>query len=555
MPALDFTVTLINPPHTAIGSRIPNDHLPPLGLLCVGGALLDIGCRVKLIDADLSNDSLDVIVARTHVSHDSQAPQFIMLGHSGSSTVHETVLVLCQKLKNAMPNSFIVYGGVYPTYHYDEILQATDNIDVIVRGEGEKTNQELMQAIANQQPLTQVNGLAFTTRTLARLTEFSKNYLHLSNAQKNKLPVVTLDEKADIKKSTVQQSVTQDDLIVTDDAVLIKDLNQYRVGWELIDFADYSYWGGKRAVVVQFSRGCPYLCNYCGQRGFWTRWRHRDPVAFAKELAWLHREHGVEVINFADELPTGSKKMWRAFLEALIAENVSLLLVGSTRAGDIVRDKEILHLYKKAGVIRFLLGIESYDESTIAKIQKGGNVAEDKLAIELLRQHGIIAMATYVVGFENETDKDFWQSFKHLLMYDPDQIQLLYATPHRWTPFYDEVGERRVILADTKRWDYKHQVFLLPNVPAWRVFMWFKAIEVLMQTRPKVIKRMLTHPMPEYRQAMRWYSHVGKKVWFHEIIEFIFVTKHLKNPPTLNEFLGQSLSAREYALKTKATQS
>jgi anaerobic magnesium-protoporphyrin IX monomethyl ester cyclase len=49
----------------------------------------------------------------------------------------------------------------------------------------------------------------------------------------------------------------------------------------LIDHTRYSYWGGLRAVVVQFSRGCPHLCSYCGQRGFWTRWRHRDPVRFA----------------------------------------------------------------------------------------------------------------------------------------------------------------------------------------------------------------------------------------------------------------------------------
>ena len=46
---------------------------------------------------------------------------------------------------------------------------------------------------------------------------------------------------------------------------------------------------------MQFSRGCPHLCNYCGQRGFWTRWRHRDPVRFAGELARLHREHGVDL--------------------------------------------------------------------------------------------------------------------------------------------------------------------------------------------------------------------------------------------------------------------
>ncbi len=93
-------------------------------------------------------------------------------------------------------------------------------------------------------------------------------------------------------------------------AAVIRGLDAYRVGWELIDHARYSYWGGLRAVVVQFSRGCPHLCNYCGQRGFWTRWRHRDPVLFAKEIARLHREHGVEVFNLADENPTQSRLAW-----------------------------------------------------------------------------------------------------------------------------------------------------------------------------------------------------------------------------------------------------
>ncbi|TIO47009.1 MAG: radical SAM protein, partial [Mesorhizobium sp.] len=117
-------------------------------------------------------------------------------------------------------------------------------------------------------------------------------------------------------------------------AMTITDLDACRIGWELIDHGRYSYWGGKRAVVMQFSRGCPHLCNYCGQRGFWTRWRHRDPASFAKEIAWLHREYGVELVNLADENPTSSKKAWRAFLDAMIAENVPVLIVGSTRADD-----------------------------------------------------------------------------------------------------------------------------------------------------------------------------------------------------------------------------
>ena len=220
---------------------------------------------------------------------------------------------------------------------------------------------------------------------------------------------------------------------VTEPAEMIEVLDDYRVAWELIDHRRYSYWGGKRAVVAQFSRGCPHLCSYCGQRGFWSQWRHRDPVRFARELADLYRNHGVELINFADELPTGSRKAWKAFLEALIAEDVPLILVGSTRASDIVRDADILHLYKQAGVIRFLLGIESYNEATLKRIKKGGSISDDQHAIQLMRKHGIVSMATYVVGFEEETDLDYWRSLRHLLRYDPDQIQMLYVTPHRWT--------------------------------------------------------------------------------------------------------------------------
>jgi anaerobic magnesium-protoporphyrin IX monomethyl ester cyclase len=492
-------ITLINPPHTAIGSRIPREHLPPLGLLNIGGPLIDAGFHVTLIDAEFGPMSLRHIVRRVQ----ELETDVVMIGHSGSSSAHPTVVELSQLLKLSLPRSVIVYGGVHPTYHWDEILRDCAEIDVIVRGEGERTALELMQALRQDTPLERVRGLAFRK---------------------------------------------DDEVVSTPPAEMLLNLDDYRIAWELIDHARYSYWGGKRAVVVQFSRGCPYLCNYCGQRGFWTQWRHRDPVKFARELARLHREHGVELINFADELPTGSRKAWKTFLEALIAEQVPLLLVGSTRASDIVRDRDILHLYKRAGVIRFLLGIESYDDATLIAIRKGASMTEDQRAIQLLREHGIISMATYVVGFSEQSDRDYWKSYRHLLRYDPDQVQLLYATPHRWTPFYQIAAKRRVIQPDTRRWDYKHQVLRTHDMPPWRVFLWFKSIEVLMQARPKVLARMLFHRDADYRHAMRWYTRIGRRVWFHEVFEFIFQTRLVTNGPTLQEFMEPTLASREYAL-------
>lgn len=495
-------ITLLNPPHTAIGSRFAGEHLPPLGLLSIGGPLLDDGHEVCLIDADLKLLGIEATVEEVVKG----SPEIVMIGHSGSSSVHDTILEICKKLKERDEQIVIVYGGVHPTYHWDEIMAASDDIDVIVRGEGERTVQLLVQSIQEKRPLSKVAGLVFR-------------------------------EGMNIK-STIA-------------AEIIDDLDQFRVGWELINHEDYSYWGGKRAVVVQFSRGCPHLCSYCGQRGFWTKWRHRDPRKFAKELARLYREEGVELINFADELPTGSRKAWQAFLEALILENVPLILVGSTRAGDIVRDRDILHLYKKAGIIRFLLGIETYSDETIAEIRKGGSVSEDKEAVKLLREHGMISMATYVIGFHEERDGDYWRSYKHLLSYDPDQVQLLYATPHKWTPFYASVEGRRVIQKDTTRWDYKHQVLEADGVPAWRVFFWFKAIEVLMQVRPRVIYRLLFHPDAGNRHAMRWYTKIGRRVWFHELYEFLFQMKLEKNGPLLSTFMGPMFTGREYAMRSE----
>jgi len=431
---------IVNPPHAAIGSRIPDDHLPPLGLLSIAGPLIDDGHEVELLDAEFGPLSVEEIVQEIHKSK----CDLLLIGHSGSTSAHPKAAEIALVAKLICPKVTIVYGGVFPTYHWHEVLREEPQFDVIVRGEGEETCRQLVAALDAKSSLAQVSGIAYRER--GRIL------------------------------STAPQA-------------MIRDLDAYRIAWELIDFSRYSYWGGKRAVVVQFSRGCPHPCTYCGQRGFWTQWRHRNPEKFAAELARLHRDHGVEVFNFADENPTSSKKMWRRFLTALIAENIDVTLVGSTRADDIVRDREDLHLYKKAGVERFLMGMEHTDETVLTKIRKGGSTNTDRLAIQLMRAHGMLSMATWVVGFEEETDRDYWRVLRLLLAYDPDQIQSLYVTPHRWTPLFGDIRHRKVIQLDQSKWDYKHQVLATRHVPPWRVFLWVKVIEFIVQSRPKALYR------------------------------------------------------------------
>jgi len=224
-------ILLINPPHTAIGSRIPKEQLPPLGLLSIGGPWIDAGFKVELFDAEFGPCSTSEIVNQVL----KKEADIVMLGHSGSSSAHLTVIEISTSIKVHSPHTTIIYGGVHPTYHWEEILTKHPQIDYVVRGEGERTTVQLIQALSDEQDTSRVDGIAF---------------------RQNDIP------------------------IATSNAEMIQNLDDYRVGWELIDHSRYSYWGNMRAVVVQFSRGCPYLCSYCGQRGFWSRWRHRDPVKF-----------------------------------------------------------------------------------------------------------------------------------------------------------------------------------------------------------------------------------------------------------------------------------
>jgi len=480
-------ILLINPPHLSIGSRLANEHLPPLGLLSIAGPLIDDGHNVNLLDADYHNYDISTVVKKIIDTN----PNIIMLGHSGSTSAQPIINSITDKVKAINQNIIVIVGGVFPTYHWKEILEPNPQIDYIVCGEGEQVARNLVAALNNKTSTIDIKGIAYNINGIP----------HKTNA-----------------------------------AELIKDLDNYRIAWELMNGYNYTYWGKRKAVVIQFSRGCPYPCTYCGQNLFWKKWRYRNPQLLADEFELLHKKYGIEVFNFADENPSSNPKVWREFLEALIAKNLKIILVGSIRADNIVRDANFLHLYKNAGFERFLLGIENYDEDILANIKKKGTISKDKEAIQLLRKHNILSMATYVVGFGEEKTKDFWNSLKQLLSYDPDQIQLLYATPHKWTPYFEEVKDKEIILTDQRKWDYKHQVLNTKYLKPWMVILYVKLIEVIMQARPKAVFRLFFHKEQRLRSAMRWYTNIGRRVWLWELYQFFFVTKLSKQKIQLKDF-------------------
>src|SRR5215471_5778563 len=98
-PTKTMKILLLNPPHPAIGSRIPREHLPPLGLLSLGGPLLDAGHEVRLLDAEFGPMPLRRIVSETH----DYRPDAVLLGHSGSTSGHPSAIRIARAVRAVLP--------------------------------------------------------------------------------------------------------------------------------------------------------------------------------------------------------------------------------------------------------------------------------------------------------------------------------------------------------------------------------------------------------------------------------------------------------------------
>src|SRR5262249_26279223 len=156
--------------------------------------------EVQLIDGEFGPMKHETIVAQALAF----APDAVLFGHTGSTSGHPIICQVSRLIRALMPRVPIVYGGGHPTYFWRGILNGERQFDIIVRGEGEETAVKLFDALASQRPYDAIPGLAFRTNGEARATP---------------------------------------------SAPVIKDLDAYRIGWELIDHKRYSYWGNKRAVV------------------------------------------------------------------------------------------------------------------------------------------------------------------------------------------------------------------------------------------------------------------------------------------------------------------
>src|SRR5262249_4894428 len=148
------------------------------------------------------------------------------------------------------------------------------------------------------------------------------------------------------------------------------------------------------------------------------------------------------------------------------------------RATDIVRDADLLPLYRKAGILYVLMGIESTDGAILRRINKGSTPAHDVEACRLLKQYGIFSVLGHIVGLGEETATSLRAVQARLKHYEGDWLNAMYVTPHDWTPFGRKSLEQTLIEPDQRKWDYRHQVLAQKHLKPWQLFARVKWLEL-----------------------------------------------------------------------------
>ncbi len=239
----------------------------------------------------------------------------------------------------------------------------------------------------------------------------------------------------------------------------------------------------------------------------------------------LAEEYGVKIVWLADENFAADRRMVVDVLERLVAANLGLSLNVNMTAADVVRDTDLLPLYKAAGVDYVVMGVEALDDAVVAAVRKNNPFAVSKQAVAALRRHGIISLVNIIYGLEDEMPRTLMAKFHGLLALDPDILNAVYLTPHFWTPAGRATDPRDVIQVDQARWTYRNQVIAAPHLAPWVLFAGVKLTEALFHLRPRALVRLFWGDDARVRRIRRASLLAGIRVVVAEIAEFAFATR------------------------------
>jgi len=387
----DITLVNLNMLYMRTVDAVAREVHLPLGALYLTSALETAGWEVDFRDLQ-TNECADPFDA-DEIARFLNKPAPV-LGLSVMANLLPFAVLAAKRFKADHPDVTVVLGGVGPFAVERQLLERFPWIDIIARGEAERSLPLLLQALNNGAPLDKVPGIFFRG---------------------------------------------EHGIIETPPAPRIHDLDAIpRPAYYKVNLNDYNGYG------MVSSRGCPFACTFCSVAPVWGRKPcFRSPQGIVSEMKDLYEQAGVDLFLFQDEFFVASKERVLAFCHELRRSGLPVLWKSFARIDRT--DSETLKTMAASNCVEVRYGVESASQKILDRTRKGFK-AED--AIKVIT-NAVKVMphvdAFFMWGFPFETMAEFRQSLFQMIALRMTGVRIL-PSLLCWLPQTDLYHEYRTQL-------------------------------------------------------------------------------------------------------------
>lgn len=345
---------------TAPEAVMTKSYAPPLGLLYVAAALEKADFEVFIIDAYSERLSIDEIVSKI------SEIEPIAFGVTGTTENRFNIIALLNKAKEKYKDLLTFWGGPHATLTCSDAIQNVRGVDVIIKGEGELTVIELMNAYIKGDSFNKINGITYKDKNNNIIDTPSKNRIR----DLNFLPLP---------------------------ARHLVNIKRYHT---LLEGENKT-----ETLGVISSRGCPFDCTFCANVAIKGRiLRKRSPKLFVDEIEFLYNSYGLRGYDFWDDTLTVDKNHIIEICNEIIRRKLDIVWYARARA-DYVTEK-VLGLMRKAGCVTIGYGVESGSERILKRIRKGLILEQVKHTVKKSADMGFLVRCFFILSLPGETMDD-----------------------------------------------------------------------------------------------------------------------------------------------------
>lgn len=354
----------------------------PVGI----GSLLAVARREGISANFIDEQFEDDMVAKA-AKFAAEMDKPYIFGFSVLTIAFKNAIDIATRLKKIYPDSVVIFGGIHPTSMSEEVL-AYPCVDIVVRGEGEKTLVELYRRIKQKIDFSGLDNISY--RRDGRIIHNRTNF---SNENLDNYPPFPYD---------------------------LFDMRRYDLGF------------------VISSRGCPYECIFCSNRvTTGRRYRFRSASPIVEELDMLYNKYNKRYVLFVDDNLLVNKERVYDIIANIKARGLHKKMTFNCQArGDNVNPKLLKDLYD-SGFRSIFFGIETSSDRIMSVIKKNETVAQCAEATKMAKAAGFHVSATFIYGLPTETYEDRMACIKLSKELRLDMVRYNNATPYPGTELYE----------------------------------------------------------------------------------------------------------------------